>query len=158
MCVSDCMCIPSMIHLWWIKPAVSIERWPRAPCSRGNRRCERPQSAVLPNVAWSSTDHWATFHQGDYRSDLVPCQQNLSESVFEGFNTSKQLAPKSTWEETQMSRYRWVYEAWQSIRATAVKREISRVKWYILRKKVMIFLEKSPNVTRQSCNISRKQL
>lgn len=59
MCVSECMCIPNMIHLWWIKPAVSIERWPRTPCTGGNRRCKRPLSAELPNIAWPSTDHCA---------------------------------------------------------------------------------------------------
>lgn len=54
-CVSERMCISNMIHLWWIKPAVSIEQWPRTPCTRGNRWCTRPLSAELPNIAWSST-------------------------------------------------------------------------------------------------------
>lgn len=59
MCVSECMCISNMIHLWWIKPAVSIEQWPRTPCTRGKRRCKRPVSTELPNIAWPSTDHCA---------------------------------------------------------------------------------------------------
>ena len=60
-CVSECMCISSMIHLWWIKPAVSIERWPRTPCTRGNRCWRRPLSTVLPNIAWPSGDHCAVL-------------------------------------------------------------------------------------------------
>lgn len=55
------MCISNMIHLWWIKPAVSIERWPRTPCTRGNRRRKRPLSPDLPNIAWPSTDHCAAL-------------------------------------------------------------------------------------------------
>lgn len=61
MCVSECMCIFNMIHLWWIKPAVSIEWWPRTPCTTGNRRRKRPLSTELPNIAWPSTDHRAAL-------------------------------------------------------------------------------------------------
>lgn len=34
--VSECMCISSVIHLRWIKPAVSIEWWPGIPRTQGS--------------------------------------------------------------------------------------------------------------------------
>lgn len=35
-CECECMFTRSMIHLWWIKPAVSIEWWPGTPRTQGN--------------------------------------------------------------------------------------------------------------------------
>lgn len=107
-CVSECMCISSMIHLWWIKPAVSIERWPRTPCTGGNRRCMRPLSTELPNIAWPSTDHCALLSAEVTIGQI--CSHNNGITLYFVFKLPTearvvQLSTESPWTKTLYNIY-----------------------------------------------------
>lgn len=103
LCVSECMCISNMIHLWWIKPAVSIEQWPRTPCTGGSRRCKRPLSTELPNIAWPSTDHCDVLSIEVTIGQL--CSHNngitlISSLIIRNYPQEPKLATESPWIKT----------------------------------------------------------